>query len=257
MYKFLYIILGIILFGCTNEQLDEGIDTSLPEGFGGISMKTLSVNVEERTIESRAGDDLSNGKVTFINEDGSEEITKKLSEVQGKVIPLPAKSTPYHFIISIGENPEADWDSPYAQGKSENFIVENKRVTEITQKISCSPSNILITVEFDDDLYKIINRSETSVIIGHEGGSSFLTFGLNDIITPGYTPERKAYYKYIEGKNYLIATLITEIEGNTVTLVSKIEDLKAGHSRNIKYYLKSISRKADYTQAITVTQSDL
>lgn len=121
---------------------------------------------------------------------------------------------------------DAEWEMPYYVDQKE-FKVEVDKVTAIGDLV-CVLKNVKVTVEFSQDLLKIMGDDcNINVALG----KGKLDFKKNET--------RAAYFAVEEESNILVATFSGTVDGFYDTTVSTFEDVKAGEWRKLRYSLKS------------------
>lgn len=188
----------IMLAGCEKEN-----NFLTDTGNGQLDCKSL--NVGYINGQTRAtGVDVDDFTINFINTTtGKTERSFKYSEMP-EIVTLPVGD--YKAEALFGDNPIADWESPYYLGNSE-FNIQAGKITDNIEPVECTLSNIRIAVDVDDLGLGILGDDVKVVVkAGKEGELTF------DKITSG----KSGYFRYVENSNTITAVFSGTVDGEYI-----------------------------------------
>lgn len=230
IYASAFAALSLLAVGCSKDNPFEGPAA----GMGGFDPAALSLEVSAaENLVRAAAPDVNDVTVSFFKEGNSVPVYSVRYGDMNEVVSLPVGN--YHVEATLGENPVADWESPYYAGVSSDFAVESgKTVTEI-DPVVCSLSNVKVTVIFDSSLLSAMSpESSVAVRVGQSGLMEF---------TPA-DADRSAFFRYdpnsdAESRNTLVATFSGEIKGSAVSQSKTYDNVAPGNHYRITFSLRS------------------
>lgn len=231
-YLTFILLVGTIAFfsSCMNDEPDFGQEddkSEVFEGEGQISFAEvkLSVNVAV-TTKGDASED-AKGYIIQIYSTKNNLLVKeypKYSEMP-EIITLEAGE--YRIEALSHQVQSAEWKKPFYKG-TQTFTIKKNEVTVINS-IECTLQNIMVTVNFSNDLKELLKGDESVVVTI---GSGELTFNKKDV------DEGKAgYFKAAEVSNILIAKFQGTVDGEMVQMTENFINVKGGEHRNIIFNL--------------------
>lgn len=128
-----------------------------------------------------------------------------------------------------GENPVAEWSSPYYSGSSK-FTIEQDKVTDDVEPIVATLSNIRVTINFGPNLRG--SMSADSKVIVKVGDGGVKSFDANE--------GRSAYFRYINDSMTLTATFEGTVDGDHITESKVYEDVAPGNHYIITFKMQGI-----------------
>lgn len=235
--KKLYIgtLMAMGLMACSQEA---PFDENYPEGTGRVLTSSLSLEVKtDRPVTRVNADGIPDAKdfaVKFFDKENTSSPVKTYDSYGSmpEVVVLPAGD--YFIEVSYGEaygsaGETAGFNKPHYAGKSDDFTVEENKITDNINPIIGKPVNVRVGVDFDHSLVAAMSPdSKVTVHVGEAGGTS-LTFDVN-------TTE-DGYFEYAENSNTLAATFIGEIEGEKVSEIKTFNNVQAGNYYRITFRL--------------------
>ena len=204
----------------TGGFLTAALDVSLNSEFGPRSVKNRNVRA--------AAPDIDLFRVDFYLK-GSDIPVKSYSyKDMPEIVTLPVGT--YYAVASYGTNPVAAWDSPYYEGRSDEFRIVADEILAETQKIECKISNVRVSVEFTPELRKVVeNDCHVVVEVGQDGS---LDFEL-DAIDNG----KSGYFRYVDNSQTLGATFEGTVDGAFTREVKTSIAVLPGHYYAILFRL--------------------
>lgn len=208
-----------VLSGCDSET-----GFSLSQEEGQLNCRSLSIDYVNSGKQTRAVD-TADFTVDFINADG--EIVKSyLYAEMPEVVMLPVGE--YYIQAYYGDNPVADWETPYYFGQSDStFSIVAGEITDNVDPIECKLSNIRIMVVIDDLGMDILG--DDAKVVVNVGDKGELEYDASKKSTAGY-------FRYVEGSQTITATFSGTVDGVYVQGVSKVySDASAGNAYLINF----------------------
>lgn len=207
------------LAGCEKES-----NFLFNEGEGQLNTGSLSVDYINSGRETRAGVNVEDFTVNFINTDSqNNEIIKsyKYSEMP-EVVALPQGN--YKAEAVYGDDPISEWESPYYLGNSE-FDIKAGKITDDVPAVECELSNIRVKVNITDlGLGLLANDAKVVVEAGKSGS-----------LTYDRTESRAGYFRY-DGSNTIIATFSGTVDGVYIDNVERTySNAEAGNAYTINF----------------------
>lgn len=191
--------------------------------FGQLSKHIVDVvNGENIITTSRSGSNPADFVVTVKDSEGK-QIGQWVYSQMPELVTLPVGNG-YTVSVVSPENPKAAFESPYFEGFSEEFNIENNKITEIGT-VTCKLANIKVSVKYSADLKKALGQDcKVTVEANDEGSLEF---------APDET--RAGYFQALEGSTSMVATLSGTIDGNYEEIRTILKDVEAGQHRIITY----------------------
>lgn len=193
------------LAGCEKENINWG-----PTDEGQLDCKALSVDYINSGSQTRAGVSVEDFTVNFVNTaTGNIAKSYRYGDMPDIVV-LPAGS--YRADASFGDNPVAEWESPYYLGDTE-FTIEAGKITDDIDPIECELSNMRIRVNLNDTEQGVLDPDVQVEVKAGKNGS---------MIFDKSTSDKAGYFRYDEGSPTITATLSGTIDGEYRTLEPRI-----------------------------------
>lgn len=211
-----------VLSGCEKETFFNG-----NAGEGQLDCRSLSVDYINSGRQTRAGVNIGDFTVDFVNSDNVSVKSCLYSELP-EVVALPVGT--YTIKASYGDNPIAEWEAPYYLGASgSSFEIKAGEVTADVAPVECELSNIKIMVNIDDLGLGVIGDDAKVVVYAGDADNGRLVFDKT-------TNSKAGYFRYIEGSNTIIATFSGTVDGVYVEGQSRgYSDASAGNSYIINF----------------------
>lgn len=197
-------------------------------GTGSFNTESIYLDVRngnETILEapSRAADD--DFKILFFkNGNVAPEQTYNYSEMPDVVV-LPIGK--YTVSATKGADVEADWESPYFIGSSEEFEIKEDEITSDLDPIVCTLQNVQVSVDF------------APVLSGNMSPDSYVEVKVGD--NPGlqFTKDHEGvlgHFRHTEGVS-LVATFHGEVEGLPTVETKSFDRVQKGHHYKITFKL--------------------
>lgn len=200
------------LSSCEKESI---FNTSQEEGQ--LDCRSLNVDYINSGRQTRADNvNLGDFDVYFIKtETGDTVKTYKYADMP-EMVTLPKGD--YRAEAVYGDNPIAQWDSPYYKGNS-TFSITPGKITENIDPVECELSNIRIRVNIDDLGLGIVGDDAKVVVkVGNQGS---LTYDKS-------TNNRSGFFRYITDSHSITATFSGTVDGVYVDGITRAYDNAAG-----------------------------
>lgn len=218
-----------------------------PEGGQGtVNFKKMMVEVqnEENIIKApatRAAVDVSSFVVTVTDTRTQIAAWSGTYGTMPEVMTLPVGN--YEVTVNSGYNPDADWDSPYFEGK-QTFTIADGAITTV-DPVVCKLANVKVTVIFDAKLKAVMGDDCKVTVVACDRGR--LEFGKEET--------RSGYFKYVEvagSQPTMVATFSGTVDENQEDNFRTYTELKPGNHYKITYTLKGVDPDVpDQTGTIT------
>jgi hypothetical protein len=194
-----------------------------------LSVVLNSVKVITRESDSEGSKvDVSNFIVKIFSENGK-EVAKWVYSEMPEIFSL--KVGKYTIEASSYENEEAAvFSKPYYFGQ-ETFQVYENNVTEVTT-LTCKMKSIMVTVEYDDELKKMLEANKDAIATVTLGTAS-LQFGYGSNLA-GY------FQATSENSNTLIVNLTGTVDGVQINYDESFTGVKQGEHRVIRFTVKKV-----------------
>lgn len=212
--------------GATGRLLSSALQISTESEYGPRSVKNRNVRAKAPTKDQF--------KVAFYRKDAAEPtLTYDYSEMP-EIVTLSVGT--YYAMAYYGDNPVAAWESPYYEGKSNEFEIKEDAITDDVQPIVCKIANVRVSVSFDEELRAVIGDGcEVEVKVGDEGS---MIYNLSDI-----DAGRSAYFKYINNSQTLAATFRGDVDGAYAEETKTSGSVAPGYYYAIKFTLHDASEE--------------
>ncbi len=219
LYSLFTIFASVALVACQNDKFPT--DNEKETGTVDLSTMNVTCDYDSEILRSSNTDD-------FIITITEKSTNQKINSWSYSEMPEVCTLITGTYIIKAEsctlEN-EA-WEKPYYVDEKE-FKVEVDKVTAIGDLV-CVLKNVKVTVEFSQDLLKIMGDD---CVVNVNLGKGNLDFKKGEL--------QAGYFAVEEESNILVATFRGTIDGYYDTTVSTFEDVKAGEWRILRYSLKS------------------
>lgn len=222
-------IAGSLLFGCKSEDVFDNNPGEQGEGqinASSISLDIVSEALSTRSVNTPTADDFTIEVCPQNNPEAP--VIKKVYKDLPELISIPVGS--YTIKAYYGDNDiTAEFDSPYFYGESSTVTIEANKITDI-EPIECKPSNVKVSILFDESLLK--EMSDDSKVVVKVGKSGELTFDADT--------EAAGYFKYDENSNTLAANFIGIVQGEEFNVIKTYNDVLPGYYYQITFKLNVI-----------------
>lgn len=240
----------LVLSGCKDESYPDG--PVFKEDEGGFSMKELAFEIKNNmspniSSSSRSEDvDCSEFEIKIVNPTTGKPISDKMV--------WKYKNIPEILTLAVGkyriEVESCDWSEKYAEWElphyvgSYDFEIKAGQITK-ADKVPCELKNVKVTVEYDEDLKKILDdEAKTTVVAGNQQTAD----GFQVKLEYGRDETRAGYFRSVEGSRTLVATLRYTYNGVTNDKFHTLNNVTAGQHYLIKYlYIPSDPTLPDKT----------
>lgn len=227
---FLYALLSIsLLSSCSREAWDKDKTDAEEEDTraeGQVGLAALKVSVDlNLAVGTRAVTDPKDFLIRIYDKDKGGILVQewKYSEMP-EIFTL--KVSHYTIVAMSHEVEPAEFEKPYYFA-SEDFEIAENTVTDL-QALVCSLQNIMVTVEYDNELKALLGDDAQ---VGVKVGNGQLVYTKDET--------RAGYFEAVsEGTNLLFADLKAKVDGEDIFVSKAFLDVKAGQHRVVKYSLK-------------------
>lgn len=227
LYIYPLLAASLIMGGCAKEN-PFGSESDAPGQFlkSAIAVDIKSDEVIRQNLPTR-GTDVNIDDFTIIfNKDGEPAPAAKYKYADmPEVVTLPAGT--YTCTATLGENRDAEWDSPYFLGKSDAFEVTAYEITSYVDPIECRLENIKVSIQFDSDL--AAHMSPDSYVEVKVGNNDGLKFGLDEA-----NSQKCGYFKHTS-ENTLVAVFYGKIDGASAVEAKSLENVSKGNHYRITF----------------------
>lgn len=226
------LILGALLLGsCSSES------PFVPEekpGTGSFNTASISLDVrngEETMLGAPNRAEAEDFKILFFkNGNLAPELTYNYSEMPDVVV-LPIGK--YKVTATRGSDVEAEWESPYFIGNSEEFEIKEDVITSDIDPIICTLQNVQVTVDF------------APMLSGNMSPDSYVEVKVGDNAGLQFTKEHEGvagHFRHTDGVS-LVATFHGEVEGLPTVETKSFDQVQKGHHYKITFKLHSKSEE--------------
>lgn len=239
---------GVLAASCVKE--DGTIpDASADKG----TLKVLDIKLSEAaqmTDQTRVSGAASGFAVTVADAGG-----QKVIECLASNLPAENELAEGSYTITVESHTPADaeWGKPYYFA-SKSFTIKRNETTTISE-IVCDLANIMVTVEFTENMMKFISADSKAVI---RIGSGELTYkrGTEVMVESQNTAYACAgsagYFKAPAAENTLIWEFDGMIDGLSREISNVINKVKAGQHRKLKFDIERGSGDAEFEFTVSV-----
>lgn len=241
---------------CSQEKPFDGPDS----GSGTLILPGVEVNNAAQVVDkapsmgSRATYDVDGFIVDFYRSGEADPFrTKTYAEINGAE-ELPVGT--YTLKVRSHDVQVAEWDNPYFAGETQEFTIEDGKITEL-DPVVCKFSSIKVSVVFGPKLKEKLGADAKVEVKASTDGKL--------VYTPSET--RDGYFSAVEGSTTLTAVFTGTISGREETITRTYADVQAGQHRIITYEMggqlpvpPSPSGSVDDSQItidVTMTEVDL
>lgn len=227
----LAMLIGIGVGACDKEN---PFEPTPDKAEGTVSFKKMMVEVqnEENIIKApatRAAVDVNTFVVTVTDTRSQTDVWQGSYGSMPEVMTLPVGS--YEVTVNSGANPDADWDTPYFEGR-QSFSIADGEITTV-DPVVCKLSNVKVTIIFDPKLKaKMGDDCKVTVVACDRGRLEF-----------GKEETRPGYFKFIAAEGNqptLVATFTGTVDENYEENFRTYTELKPGNHYKITYTLKGV-----------------
>lgn len=214
---------------CHSEKMDP--DTTDVTGQVSLASLKMEIDLKLDTVypKSRAGVDVSGFLITINNSEGVQAEQYTYREMP-EIISLPVGN--YTIIASSAAEAANGFDAPFYKG-STTFTVEENKLTEVSS-LTCTLANVMNSVEYAEDLRALMSDDVVTTI----------KIGTNSLDIP-VAETRKAYLIAPASTGVMEITLKGTIDGETVNVSERVENVKAGQYNIIKFKLSPVNDGGD------------
>lgn len=216
---------ALLATGCSKEEPFAGSGDASTGQFLKSAL-AVEVNSDDFTY-TRADASVEDFIVVFKREGQEEPAAHFRYGDMPEVVTLPVGK--YTCTAYFGQNHEAEWESPYFFGKSQEFAINPLEITSYVEPIECGLENIKVTVDFDQALRE--RMSADSSVEVKVGSSSALRFGLTE------ADARKAGYFMHSDEITLVAVFDGKVDGGDIHEVKSLENIRKGAHYKINFKL--------------------
>lgn len=234
MKKLIYIIMCTAVLFLSQSCSKEAPFTGEEDTMGQLLTSSVSLEFINEELQSRAGTDVNLADFTVSFRKNAENVAYveyKYSEMP-EVVSLPAGT--YRVEAYYGSEVDAEWESPYYKGIADPVTVTAKKIATLEKPIKCKLNNIKVTVEYNDDLLKLM-ADDASVNV-KVGAAANLTFAKNE--------NRSGYFM---AANTMIAEFAGKVNGQEASSRKQYNEVKAGTHYHILFVYKAAEIVGDGT----------
>lgn len=241
---------------CSQEKPFDGPDS----GSGTLILPGVEVNNAAQVVDkapsmgSRTTYDVDGFIVDFYRSGEADPFrTKTYAEINGAE-ELPVGT--YTLKVRSHDVQVAEWDNPYFAGETQEFTIEDGKITEL-DPVVCKFSSIKVSVVFGPKLKEKLGADAKVEVKASTDGKL--------VYIPSET--RDGYFSAVEGSTTLTAVFTGTISGREETITRTYADVQAGQHRIISYEVggqlpvpPSPSGSVDDSQItidVTMTEVDL
>lgn len=201
------------------------------KGSGQVSFRKMLVEVQnEENIVRSATVDVNTFRVTVTNTRTQEPAWAGTYGEMPEVLTLPVGN--YEVVVNSDSNPDAEWESPYFEGK-QSFVIAEDAITTV-DPVVCKLANVKVTVIFDDSLKAVMGQDcKVTVMACDNGRLEYLP-----------SESRSGYFKFIEKAGStptMIATFSGTVDENYEENFRTYTAVKPGNHYKITYTLKGVN----------------
>lgn len=216
-----------LLWSCSSETPFDPVENN---GTGSFNTASISLDVRdgrETVIKSHSRADGDDFKIMFFkNGNVAPEQTYNYSEMPDVVV-LPIGK--YTVTATRGNDVEAEWESPYYTGKSDEFEIRQDEITSDVDPIICTLQNVQVSIDFDPVLSD--NMSEDSYVEVKIGDNAGLQF------TKAHEG-KKGHFRHTDGVS-LVATFHGTVEGLPTVETKSFDTVQKGYHYKVTFKLHS------------------
>lgn len=218
----LMMALVVLMPSCSKEEPFPNNKETDATGTVNFHKMVVSVNADENVVKSSPDVGAFRVEIT----DGVKTHYDGTYAELPEILTLPVGEN-YTVTVHSPANPDADWDSPYYEGKQTFSIVEND--VTFVEPVVCRFSNVKVTIRYADDLKKVMGDDCSVEVVCGENGR--LTFGKEET--------RSGYFRYVEGEGTptLVATFHGTVEENMEDNFRTYTNVAPGNHYIITYSL--------------------
>lgn len=226
LYIYSLAALALLSAGCSKED-PFGNDEA---GSGQFLKSALAVDLKndemvKQNAPTRADVNLDDFNVIFTKDGQTAPVAKYKYSEMPEVVTLPAGD--YICTATLGEDRNAEWESPYFLGKSEAFEVRSYEITSYIDPIECRLENIKVSIVFDSDL--LAHMSPDSYVEVKVGDNEGLKYGTDEAAA-----EKAGFFKHT-AENSLVATFYGKIDGVSAVETKSMQDVSKGNHYRITF----------------------
>lgn len=214
----------LAMTACEKENV---FDVNSEEGM--LNCESLNVDYSNGNNPTRAttanGVSVDDFTVDIIKEgEDTPHISYKYSKMPD-VVTLPVGN--YKVQAHYGEEQDAAWDNPCYFGEiEEDVVIKAGEITSASQVITCSLSNIKISVNVDDLGLGIVTDFNVDLKVGN-----------STLIYTNAEKGKIAYFRYIAGSNTIAAEFTGTVDGSEITtpIVINYENAAPGNAYSVNF----------------------
>ena len=236
MKKYINVMLSVVMAGAVVScSKDDPFDNYEELGYGKLLTTSLDVSLQPdggpRSLKDRriraAAPAVDDFTVGFFRNGETEPVSTYRYAEMPEIVTLPVGD--YEARAWHGTNPDAAWESPYYEGRSE-FTIEKDVITDEVAPIKCAFSNVRVSITFTDDLKAAIEGDCTVKVNVGERGTLDFTRSHVDNGTSGY-------FAYVDDSQTLTATFSGIVDGVFTSESKTFNDVQPGRHYAIKFRL--------------------
>ncbi len=219
-FLFLSAIIAFILPSCNDEDWngDELLKTE-----GTLSLSSLNIEFSEVDTNGSTNTesiDVSNFIINIINQQSQIINTWNYKNIPDEII---LKTGEYTIEVKSHDTETALWETPYYYGSHKIRVTENE--THAIDNITCSLSNVIISINYSDDLFQLLNENSNVKI---SLGNATLEYSRDEV--------RAGHFILPSASSVVIAEMSAIIDNETFTVIKNIPNIEIG-----KHYVISFS----------------
>lgn len=208
----------------------DGRWTPPTEAEGSVALGSMTVTNDDaekliKNEQSRAEEPVSNYIVTMSKDGDTAPYKQWTYSAMPEVVTLPAGN--YVVDVISHEVQKAEWERPYFAG-SKKFTVEAGRITDIGEVV-CKFSSIKVTVQFSNDLRRVMGPDCKVTVLANDQGSLEYTADT----------DKAGYFEALKGSNTMVVTFNGSLSGTPTSGQFTFNDAEAGQHRIITFKTKN------------------
>ena len=223
IYSIILATASLALAGCDKEATFK-----MNPGEGQLNCRTLTVDYINNNPNVRSSGssvvELGEFSVDFVNTATNDTARSFKYADMPEIVSLPQGN--YRAEASFGDNPIAEWESPYYLGDTD-FKINAGEITDDVDPVECVLSNIRVRVKISDLNLGLLGDDARVVV--HAGKDGQLTYDLS-------TTNKAGYFRFVENSHTLTAEFSGTVDGKYINAAPLIFDnVERGKAYDINF----------------------
>ena len=225
-----------MLAGCNEAPFSDERENGKNK-YGEFHKSALTFDVKEEDgvmVQTRAtAVNIDDFQLTFLR-DGEVERTVDYGDMPEVML---LEQGTYTVLASYGTDLEAEWDNPFFEGVSDEFVVTPKNITTSIDPIVCNLKNVKVSVTFDPELAEAAG-DDSYIEVKVKNGKG-LQFYKNAKLQEEHKCGEFAYFR-INDETTLVATFYGSLYGTEIQQETKsLADISGGNHYKMTFSLHS------------------